>query len=149
MAIEAAEPERVARAPETQPLELILARNLVSIVSLPAFLVDPGGYIVFFNEAAAEIIGSRFEETGRLSRAEWNRAFGPFDEAGEPVPTEDLPLTIALREGRPAYGRFSIRGKDEMVEIEAGALPLTGPAGYHGSVVVFWPVGLAAGPGLP
>ena len=31
-----------------------------------------------------------------------------------------------------------------MVEIEAGA-PLTGPAGYHGSVVVFWPVGLASG----
>ena len=36
-----------------------------------------------------------------------------------------------------------------MVEIEAGAPPLTGPAGYHGSVVVFWPVGLAAGLGLP
>ena len=73
------------REPETQPLELILARNLVSIVSLPAFLVDPGGYIVFFNEAAAEIIGSRFEETGRLSRGV-EQAFGPFDEEGSRFP---------------------------------------------------------------
>ena len=79
-------PERAAREPETQPLELILARNLVSIVSLPAFLVDPGGYIVFFNEAAAEIIGSRFEETGRLSRAEWNRRSVPSTRRGSRFP---------------------------------------------------------------
>ena len=38
-----------------QPLELILARNLVSIVSLAALLVDVEGRIVFFNDAAAEI----------------------------------------------------------------------------------------------
>ena len=33
------------------PLELILARNLVSILSLAAFVVDTDGEIVFFNEA--------------------------------------------------------------------------------------------------
>jgi PAS domain-containing protein len=131
-------------ADSTHPLELILARNLVSIVSLPAFLVDQDGIIVFFNEAAADIIGSRFEETGRLSREQWNAMFGPFDEAGERIPVENLPLTVALREGRPAYGRFHLRTEDGLLPIEAGALPLTGPAGYHGSVVVFWPVGMAA-----
>ena len=31
-----------------QPLELILARNLVSIVSLAALLIDPEGRIVFY-----------------------------------------------------------------------------------------------------
>jgi hypothetical protein len=25
-------------------------------------------------------------------------------------------------------------------EVESGALPLTGPGGYQGAVVVFWPV---------
>jgi PAS domain-containing protein len=131
-------------ADSNHPLELILARNLVSIVSLPSFLVDEEGIIVFFNDAAAKIIGRRFEETGRLSREQWNATFGPFDEAGERIPVEEMPLTVALREGRPAYGRFHVRTEDGLLPIEAGALPLTGPAGYHGSMVVFWPVGLAA-----
>ena len=63
-------PRRDVREPKQQPLELILARNLVSIVSLAAFLVDVEGRIVFYNEATAEIIGSSFEETGTLTREE-------------------------------------------------------------------------------
>ena len=47
---------------------------------------------------------------------------------------------MALREGRPAYGRYRIRAERGLIEIEAGALPLVGPAGYHGAVVVFWPL---------
>ncbi len=141
--MEAERDEVTGAADANHPLELILARNLVSIVSLPSFLVDQDGIIVFFNDAAADIIGRRFEETGRLSREQWNAMFGPFDQAGERIPVEELPLTVALREGRPAYGRFHVRTDDGLLPIEAGALPLTGPAGYHGSVVVFWPVGLA------
>jgi PAS domain-containing protein len=121
-----------------QPLELILARNLVSILTLPAFLVDPDGRIVFFNDAAAGIFGSSFEEVGTLSREEWNARFGPFDENGDPVSSDDLPLTIALREGHPAYGRFRARSEHGLVEVETGALPLIGPAGFHGALIVFW-----------
>jgi PAS domain-containing protein len=142
--MEAERDDLPGRSDATHPLELILARNLASIISLPSFLVDRDGYVVFFNEAAARIIGSRFEETGRLAREEWNATFGPFDESGGRIPVEELPLTVALREGRPAYGRFHVRTQDGLMPIEAGALPLTGPEGYHGSVVVFWPVGWAA-----
>jgi PAS domain-containing protein len=126
---------------DEHPLELILARNLVSILSLAAFLVDTEGRIAFFNEAAAEVIGSRFDEVDSLSREEWNPQLGPFDEHGRPVPYDELPLTIAVREGRPAYGRLNIRTESgEMIEIEAGAVPLLGPEGYHGAMVVFWPL---------
>ena len=130
-----------ARELEGQPLELILARNLVSILSLAAVLVDTEGQIAFFNEAAAEVVGSRFEETGRLSREQWNPEYGPFDEHGRPVPYDELPLAIAVREGRPAYGRLHIRTDGgNLIEIEAGAVPLLGPDGYHGAMVVFWPL---------
>jgi PAS domain-containing protein len=123
------------------PLELILARNLVSILSLAALLVDTDGEIVFFNEAAAEVIGTRFEETGALTREQWNPEFGPFDENGRPMPFDELPLTVAVREGRPAYGRLRVRTEaGGMIEIEAGAVPLLGPDGYHGAMVVFWPL---------
>jgi PAS domain-containing protein len=134
----ASDPPREALEPDEQPLELILARNLVSIVSLAAFLVDVDGHIVFYNDAVAELIGSSFEETGTLNREQWNARFGPFDEHGAPLPSDELPLAVALREGRPVYGRFVIRGDRGPMKIEAGALPLVGPAGYHGAIVVFW-----------
>jgi PAS domain-containing protein len=124
-----------------QPLELILARNLVSIVSLAALLVDVEGRIVFFNEAAGEIIGSPFEEIGILTRDEWNARYGPFDERGMPLAADELPLAVAVREGRPAYARFRLRGERGLFEVEAGALPLLGPAGYHGAMIFFWVAG--------
>lgn len=123
-----------------QPLELILARNLVSIISLAAVLVDGEGALVYYNDAAAEVIGTRFEERGRISRAEWAAEMGPVDEHGQPVPVEDLPLTSALRDGRPGYARFFVRAEGGLLEIIAGALPLVGPSGNHGALVVFWPV---------
>jgi PAS domain-containing protein len=129
------------------PLELILARNLISIISLAAILVDPDGKIVFFNDAAAEIVGSPFEEIGTMPQEEWNARYGPLDENGQPLPAEDLPLRIAVREGRPAYARFRIRAERELIEVEAGALPLLGPAGYHGAIVLFWAPGADAGTG--
>ena len=64
-----------------KPLELILARNLLSSISTPAFLVDERGTLVFFNEAAGALVGRRFEETGALEPREWGEAFDPFDAA--------------------------------------------------------------------
>ncbi len=125
---------------QEQPLELILARNLITIVSLPALLFDVDGQVVFYNDAAAEVIGSPFEEIGTMPREQWNARFGPFDEDGDQVPSEQLPLTIALREGRPAYARYRIHGDNGLTEVEAGALPLVGPAGYRGAILIFWPV---------
>jgi PAS domain-containing protein len=121
-----------------QPLELILARNLVSIVSLAALLVDVEGRVVFFNDAAAQVIGSPFEEIGTLTREEWNARYGPCDENGVRLAATEFPLTVAVREGRPAFARFHVRGERGLVEVEAGALPLLGPAGYHGAMVFFW-----------
>jgi PAS domain-containing protein len=132
--------QRPASELEAQPLELILARNLVSIISLAAFLVDAEGALVYYNDAAAEVIGARFEERGRLTRDEWEPEIGPLDDHGEPVAYERLPLTSALRDGRPGYGRFFIRSDGGPLEIVASALPLAGPTGNNGALVVFWPV---------
>jgi PAS domain-containing protein len=126
---------------QEQPLELILARNLVSIVSLAALLVDVEGRIVYFNDAAAEIVGGPFEEIGTMTREAWNAKYGPFDADGAPLAAEELPLTLAIHEGRPAYARMQLRGEGGLIEVEAGALPLLGPAGYHGAMVFFWIAG--------
>jgi PAS domain-containing protein len=123
-----------------QPLELILGRNLISIISIAALLVDADGRIAFFNEAAEEVIGAPFEEIGVLEQDEWSARYGPFGSDGKPVPPDELPVAIAVRESRPAYGHYLVRAETGMLEIEIGALPLSGPAGYHGAIVVFWPL---------
>lgn len=121
-----------------QPLELILARNLISGIGLAAFLVDPDGVLVFFNDAAGDLIGRRFEEVGRLRRDQWSE-FGPFDEFGKLMPTDGLPLTAALRKGLPAHDRFRISsGGDELIEVDVSALPLGSADGFKGAIVVFW-----------
>jgi PAS domain-containing protein len=122
-----------------QPLDLILARNLISDIKLAAFLIDPDGVLVFFNDAAGQLVGRRFEEVGRLKREEWNSEFGPFDEFGKLMPTHDMPLARALREGLPAHDRFHISvGEDGMLDVDVSALPLTTAAGFQGAIVVFW-----------
>jgi PAS domain-containing protein len=130
-----------SRAVASPAVELILARNLISAVELAAFIVDPDGVVVYFNEAAGKLIGRRFEEVGRLDREEWSSKFGPFDEFGQLVPTDSLPLTAALREGLPANGRFHVRvGDDDLLEVDVSALPLVTAQGFRGALVVFWRV---------
>jgi PAS domain-containing protein len=126
-----------------QPLELILARNLMSSLSTPALLVDTNGVLVFFNEAAGSLLGQRFEEAGKLSWEEWGTRFGPFDEDGTPIPFEEMPLTIALREGHPGHHRQTIRslGGDPH-DVEVSAMPLvSSEGGFRGAIVFFWPEG--------
>ncbi|HVS29288.1 MAG TPA: hypothetical protein VHE14_07025, partial [Solirubrobacteraceae bacterium] len=123
-----------------RPIELILARNLMSSISTPAFLVDVSGTLVFFNEAAGAMLGRRFEESGAMTPEQWGQEFGPFDHDGEPVPLEELPLTIALRENRPAHARFTIHSLDGTAHrIEVSALPLIGTGGFRGAMAIFWP----------
>jgi PAS domain-containing protein len=124
-----------------RPIELILARNLMSSLSTPAFLVDEDGILVFFNEAAGTLLGRRFEEVGKMGPEEWGTAFGPFDDDGNRIPFDELPLTIALRKGRPAHATHHIRsveGADH--EIEVSAMPILSGEGARGAIAIFWPI---------
>jgi PAS domain-containing protein len=131
----------VMAARAQKPLELILARNLLTSISTPAFLLDQHGAMVFYNEAAGALLGRRFEESGRMPPEEWSTAFGPMDRSGEPLSLEQLPLTIALRRGRPAHHRFRIHSLDDTDhEIEVSAIPIVTTEGTRGAMAIFWPV---------
>jgi PAS domain-containing protein len=125
-----------------KPLELILARNFVSSLSTPAFLIDEDGILIFFNEASGALLGKRFEEVGQMAPEEWGTAFGPLDVDGQPLPFDQLPLTIALRGGRPAHARFRIRSLDGgNHEIEVSAMPIMTADGARGALAIFWAIG--------
>ena len=123
-----------------QPLELILARNLMSTISTPSVLVDNGGMLVFYHEAAAGLLGQRFEEAGKMPWQEWGSRFGPFDSGGEPIPFEELPLTIALRDGCPAHHKVTISAASgDRYDVEVSAMPLVSTqGGFRGAIAFFW-----------
>jgi PAS domain S-box-containing protein len=113
----------------------------MSSVSTPSFLVDEEGTLVYYNDAAAELLGVTFDDARGMEIDEWGTRFGPFDSDGKRIPVDELPLTIALRAGRPSHTQFRIRGADEREhQIEVSALPLTGAGGRTGAIAIFWPV---------
>jgi PAS domain-containing protein len=125
-----------------RPLELILARNLLSALSTAAFLVNQPGDIIFYNEAAAALLGRRFEEHGAMSAQDWVDSFGPIDDDGNPIPIEQQPLTAALRSNRPGHARHRIRslsGAEHLVEVSG--LPVIGADGFQGAMIFFWVAG--------
>lgn len=123
-----------------KPLLLIQARNLITNLALPAFLTDTDGGLLFFNDAAADLLGRSFEEVGRLPRDDWAREFGPYDDQERPLAADELPLGKALLEGRPAQGRFYARLDGELREVDVSAIPLLEPGYFEGALLAFWPV---------
>jgi PAS domain-containing protein len=122
-----------------QPLELILARNLISSLSTPGFLLDLDAVLTFYNESAGSLMGLRFEETGKMTVPEWRELLGPFDEGGRQIPFDELPVAIALRESRPAHARLRIRfGPKRLRDIEVSAFPIVGTGGPEGVLGLFW-----------
>lgn len=123
-------------------VELILGRQLASYLGVPIFIVDPRGDMVYYNESAEAILGIRFEETGRMPMAEWSRVFTPTDAHGTPIEPDNLPLVIALQQGRPACDEFYILGLDESTRlIQVIGIPVIGQAGKRlGAMAVLWEV---------
>jgi PAS domain-containing protein len=125
---------------QQRPIELIQARSLISELSTAAFLVDEAGTLLFYNEPAGELLGLRFEEAGEMAPEEWGTRFRPRVPGGRELPVEELPLTIALRDGRPGHARMEITGADgQDHEILVTALPIEGKSGQHGAFAIFWP----------
>jgi PAS domain S-box-containing protein len=124
-----------------RPLELILARNLLTNISIPAFLVDNRGGLVFYNEAAESLLGMRFQKARDMDPEEWRARFGPLDSARERIPFEEEPTTIVLREGRPVHAPLYIRSADgEVHHIEVSAFPLASTEEPTGAIGIFWPI---------
>ncbi len=122
------------------PIQIILTRQLAAYLSVPLFLFDPKGNLIFYNEPAEVILGRRFDEKGALSLEEWSSALTRFDDEGQPIPLEDLPPMITLTKKRPSYKRYHTRGPDGVVRhIEVTSIPLTGLQGdFLGAAVLFW-----------
>lgn len=123
-------------------IELILTRHLAEYLAMPIFIVDPAGDLVYYNEPAEAILGKRYVDTGGMKASEWSTMFEPFDEEGNALEPEDLPLMIAITKQTPAHSSFWIRGLDgDLHKIEVTGIPLVGQASrFLGAIAIFWEV---------
>jgi PAS domain-containing protein len=123
-------------------LALILAREFVSRLSTPTLITDARGYLVFYNEAAEAVVGTRFSEAAEMPLDDWAAAFEPRTRGSEPLPPERRPARIALDQRRPAHDRYLVTSADGTPrEIEVTAFPLFARTDeFVGIVVIFWRV---------
>ena len=84
-------------------LVLILARELASNLATPTLIADAEGTLVFFNEAAEEVVGRPFAEIGEMSMEEFSASFTPRTRNHSPLTEEKRPTRIALEERRAAH----------------------------------------------
>lgn len=121
-------------------IEIILNRQLADCLSIPVFITDTIGNLIFYNDPAEKILGSRFEETGEMRVEAWSTEFKPLDENKAPLPPEQLPLVRTLSDHHPHHKTFWIESKNGVAEkISVTSYPIIGRASnFLGAVAIFW-----------
>jgi PAS domain-containing protein len=121
-------------------IEIILTRQLADCLSMPAFITDTKGNLIFYNEPAEKILGSRFEDTGDLRVESWGSMFKQKDDDGNPLPPEELPLVRTLKNQLPYHKTFwieGLQGKEDRISVTS--YPIIGRAGnFVGAIAIFW-----------
>lgn len=124
----------------SHPIEIILNRQLADCLSIPVFITDIKGNLIFYNEPAEQILGSRFEDTGSMPVEEWATVFTPVDDQGNVISPNDLPLVRTLTDVYPYHKTFwikSIQGKKEKISVTS--YPIIGRENkFLGAVAIFW-----------
>ena len=130
----------MAEPPPQRHLILILARSFASRLATAVFLVDEGGRVIYYNEAAERLLGQRFIEGHGMTLEETRERFRPSDDEGNPIPIRETPLGVAITRRESAHGPLVIRGADGVDRrIEATAFPLLAHAGdLVGAIAFFW-----------
>lgn len=125
----------------TQPdLVLIVARSFATKLATPTLIIDARGNLVYFNDAAAEVLGRSYLDIGSLDASRWQELFQPRTLDEEPLAAEQTPGGVALLERRPVHDSFAFRGLDGRErEVTVTAFPLfSHPDEVVGAMSIFW-----------
>lgn len=125
------------------PIELILLRQWAAMMSVPIWLTDHLGNLIYFNEPTEALIGLRFDEAGELSAALVAERFNMCDLDGSPTPDHERPLIVALEKQQPSQRMVRIvdnTGRDKVVADTA--IPIVGEGNRPlGAMVILWEPG--------
>jgi PAS domain S-box-containing protein len=74
--------------------------SLLDALPVAVYTTDAEGYITYYNEAAAELWGCRPE----IGASQWCGSWKIFTPDGRPLPHDQCPMALTLKEGRPVRG---------------------------------------------
>ena len=123
-----------------QPVEMILLRQLASYLTVPIWMMDERGNLLYYNEPAETLLGVRFDDAGPLHAEQLADMFRTTDFDGEPIADVDLPVIAALTTRRPAHGQIRFRGFDgTWRDVNISAVPVEGQGNrFLGIFAAFW-----------
>jgi PAS domain S-box-containing protein len=78
--------------------------DMLEALPVPVYTTDAEGRLTFYNSAAAEFWGHRPE----LGVTTWCGSWRLFWPDGRPLPHDECPMAIALKEGRPVRGTEAV-----------------------------------------
>jgi len=121
-------------------IEIILNRQLADCLTIPVFITDTKGNLIYYNVPAEEILGKEYEDTGEMPVEEWSTVFTPIDETGKPIAPDELPLVKTLNNCQPYHKTFwikSLKGNSEKISVTS--YPILGKTGkFIAAVAIFW-----------
>jgi PAS domain-containing protein len=122
-------------------VELILLRQLLSRLPLPATLVDAEGVVVYMNPASERMLGWELADYGEdLPFSRVPELLDPRRPDESRMEAQDMPLSMALHDRRPQQSRMIIHDRGGTPHrIVTTAIPLDGQGGILlGAMNFFW-----------
>jgi PAS domain S-box-containing protein len=125
-----------------QPLELIILRQLASYLTIPMWMMDGAGDLIFYNEPAEELLGVHFDDVGPIRAEQLVGMWQVTDLDGELLPDADFPVIAALTRQVAGHRAVRFQGKDgEWRAVEVTAIPIEGQGKrFLGVLATFWEV---------
>jgi PAS domain S-box-containing protein len=106
---------------------MIPGTDLLEALPVAVYTTDAEGRISFYNEAAAEFWGWR----PQLGTSQWCGSWRLYWPDGRPLPHDECPMAVALREGRPVRGVEAIAERPDGTRVRflPFPTPLRDPSG--------------------
>ena len=123
-------------------IELILAKQLSGLLSVPMFLLDVDGRLLHYNHDASTLLGERGGVDVERSRSERVRSIALYDEQGEVVSHLEEPMMSALERGLPEHRHCWVKDRvSGSMEVELTAFPICGLSRDQlGVIALLYPV---------
>lgn len=93
--------------------------DLLSVLPVAIYVTDASGRITFYNEAAAKLWGRR----PALGEDQWCGSWSLYWPDGRPMPHDQCPMAVALRENRAIEGAEAVAERPDGTRVPFLAFP--------------------------